>query len=275
MAGVPVTRLFAAAIVPGIILATLYIIYIGTRCFLNPKLGPALPLEERKVRLKRKLYLGLTSAFPPLLLILAVLGTLFFGIAAVTEAAAVGALASAVMAACYGKLNWQVLGRAVNRTLTVTCMIMLTVVGAFVFTGTFMIIGGGSIVKEVLLGLPLGHVGILVVMLGAYFFLGIFMEWVGIVPILVPIFSPVLTELGTDPLWFGLLACLCMQTSFLTPPMAPALFYLKGVAPKEIEFGRHIVLGCIPFMGLQLVGVGLVAAFPQLALWLPSMMVSR
>ena len=152
-------------------------------------------------------------------------------------------------------------------------MILLIVAAAFVFTGTFMLVGGGDLVKDALLSLPVGRWGVLVIMMAAFFFFGLFMEWVGIVPILVPIFTPVLAELGFDPLWAAMLFCVTMQTSFLTPPMAPALFYIKGVAPEGVDFGRHIVRGTIPFIGLQLIGLALLAFWPQLVLWLPNMMI--
>ncbi len=273
MAGVSVGRLFMAAIIPGLILSALYVVYIIVRCFLNPELGPALPLEQRQLPLRKKLLMIVTSMLPTLFLILAVLGTIFFGIAAPTEAAAVGAFASILLALFYRKLNWKTLKDSVYQTLRVSSMIMLIVAAAFVFTGTFMLVGGGDLVKGFLLGLPIGRWGILAMMMTAFFIFGLFMEWVGIVPILVPIFTPIITELGFDPLWAAILFCVTMQTSFLTPPMAPALFYIKGVAPKGVDFGRHIVAGTIPFIALQVVGVALLAVFPQLALWLPRLMI--
>ena len=221
----------------------------------------------------KKLMMVVTSMLPTLLLIFAVLGTIFFGVAAPTEAAAVGAFASLLLAYGYKRLSWENFKGSIYQTLKVSSMIMLIVAAAFVFTGTFMLIGGGDLVKGALLSLPVGPWGILVIMMAAFFFFGLFMEWVGIVPILVPIFTPVLTELGFNPLWAAILFCVTMQTSFLTPPMAPALFYLKGVAPKDIEFGRDIVGGTIPFIFLQLIGVAIIALFPQIVLWLPNMMV--
>jgi len=273
MAGVSVGRLFMAAMIPGLILSALYALYIIARCFFNPELGPALPLEQRQLPLGKKLLMILTSMLPTLLLILAVLGTIFFGIAAPTEAAAVGAFASILLALSYRRLNWKAFKDSIYQTLRVSSMIMLIVAAAFVFTGTFMLVGGGDLVKGFLLGLPIGKWGILAIMMGAFFIFGLFMEWVGIVPILVPIFTPVIAGLGFDPLWTGILFCVTMQTSFLTPPMAPALFYIKGVAPKDVDFGKHIIAGTIPFIGLQLVGVALLAIFPQLALWLPNLMI--
>lgn len=273
MAGVSVGRLFMAAILPGLTLSGLYGIYIIFRCFLRPELGPALPPEQRALPVGKKLLMIVTSMFPTLFLILAVLGTIFFGVAAPTEASAVGAFASILLALSYRKLNWKTFRDSVYQTLRISSMIMLIVAAAFVFTGTFMLVGGGDLVKDFLLGLPIGRWGILAIMMAAFFIFGLFMEWVGIVPILVPIFTPIIGELGFDPLWAAMLFCVTMQTSFLTPPMAPALFYIKGVAPRGVDFGKHIVAGTMPFVVLQLVGVALLAIFPQLALWLPSLMI--
>jgi TRAP-type mannitol/chloroaromatic compound transport system permease large subunit len=157
-------------------------------------------------------------------------------------------------------------------SMKITAMIMWTVVGAFVFTGAFMSVGGGIVISNILLGLPVGPLTLVLIMGVAFLILGFVMEWVGIVPILVPIFTPVLKQVGIDPLWAAIIFCMIMQTSFLTPPMAPTLFYLKGVAPPEVNFGKHIIVGVIPFLGIQLIGVLLVIFFPSLATWLPSVM---
>jgi tripartite ATP-independent transporter DctM subunit len=273
MAGLSVGKLFMAAIIPGLILAFLYTLYVIVRCYLQPELGPALPPDQRAIGAGKKLWMIATSMLPTLLLIFAVLGTIFFGVAAPTEAAAVGAFVSIILALCYRQLNGKILVDSFYETMVVSSMILIIVAAAFVFTGTFMLVGGGDLVKDVLLGLPVGPWGVLVIMMVAFFVFGLFMEWVGIVPILVPIFTPVLGELGFDPLWAAMLFCVAMQTSFLTPPMAPALFYLKGVAPDGVEFGQHIVRGTIPFVLLQLVGLAVLTLFPQLVLWLPQVMV--
>ena len=272
MAGLSVGKLFLGAVLPGLVLSGLYAAYIIIRCTLNPELGPPLPPEQRAIPWAKKLWMVVTSILPTLFLILSVLGTIFFGVAAPTEAAAIGAAASVALALAYRRLDWKTFKESVYGTLKISSMILLIVAAAFVFTGTFMLMGGGDLVKEALLGLPIGRWGVLVIMMAAFFFFGIFMEWVGIVPILVPIFTPILAELGFDPLWAAILFCVTMQTSFLTPPMAPALFYIKGVAPKEVEFGRHIVLGTLPFIGLQVLGIAAVALFPELALWLPGLL---
>jgi tripartite ATP-independent transporter DctM subunit len=273
MAGISVVQLLAGAFIPGVILSILFIIYTAIRCAFNPTLGPPLPAEERNLPVKQKLFLVLSSLVPPFFLILACLGSIFFGIAAVTEAAAAGAAASILLTAAYGKLSWESLKNAAYRTLKVTSMIQLITFSAFVFTGSFMMIGGKDVTTAALLGLPVPKWMTLVLMLFAYFILGFFMEWVGIIPILVPIFTPVVKALGYDPIWFGILCCVCMQTSFLTPPMAPSLFYMKAVAPPEVDFMRHIIAGVIPFVILQLVGLAIITVFPQLVLWLPNLMI--
>lgn len=269
MAGLSVGQLFLGAILPGLLLSLLYILYILIRCHFQPSLAPALPCSERQLSWKKKIHLVLTSLLPTLLLIIAVLGSIFFGIAAPTEAAAVGALASLFLALAYGRLTWKNLQQTLLETLEISSMILFIVAGAFVFTGTFMIIGGGELVKQGLLALPIGRWGILALMTGCFFIFGLFMEWIGIVPILVPIFTPVLKDLGFDPLWAALIFCVAMQTSFLTPPMAPALFYLKGVAPKEIRFSQHIVKGALPFIAIQILGLICLALFPNIILYLP------
>ena len=273
MAGVSVGKLFMGALAPGLLLAGLYALYIVIRCGLRPELGPPPPASVQEGDQAPGWGSIVLSILPTLLLILAVLGTIFLGIAPPTEAAAVGALVSVILARSQGQLSWQDLGKAFMETVEVSAMILLIVAAAFVFTGTFMMVGGGELVREALMGLPVGRWGVLLIMMAAFFVFGLFMEWVGIVPILVPIFAPLLDELGFDPVWAAILFCVAMQTSFLTPPMAPALFYLKGVAPPQVEFGRHIVRGTLPFVGLQLVGLALLTLFPALVLWLPSIMV--
>ncbi len=271
MAGISVGKLFLGAFGPGLLLSFLYVLYIFIRCQLNPSLGPAIPEEERNIPLKEKLKLISTSLLPTLLLILAVLGTIFFGIAAPTEAAAVGSLASIILAVCYKRFSFKMLKEALYDTTYLSSMILLIVVGAFVFTGTFMLIGGGDIVSAALFSLSHNRWIILAIMVFCFFIFGLFMEWVGIVPILVPIFTPILSHLGFNPLWAAILFCVAMQTSFLTPPMAPALFYLKGVAPEGIQFSSHIVKGAIPFIIIQLVALIFIICFPKIVLFLPSL----
>jgi len=276
MAAVSVGKLFAGAIFPGLILSGLYITYIAIRTYFKPELGPPLPVEERRaVPLRRKVVMLVGNLLPVLGLILAVLGLIFFGVAAPTEAAATGAAASIFLAAGYRQLNLKVLKEAVYRNLVISSMIVLTLVGAVIFSSVFMLLGGKKVVTSLLLNLPIGRWGILGVMMFAYFILGFFIEWVGLIPLLVPLFTPIAKQLGFDPLWFAMLCCIAMQTSFLTPPVAISLFYLKGVAPPEVKFGEHIIGGAWPFIGLQLIGLVLFILFPDIILWLPSKMVIR
>ena len=273
MAGLSVGKLFMGAFLPGLTLSALYAIYIVVRCTLNPKLGPPLPPEELSLPFAKKASMAVTSMGPPLLLIFAVLGTMFFGIAAPTEAAALGAFAGIVLTFVYKKLDWAAFKESAYATLRTSSMILVIVAAAYVFTGTFMMVGGGDLVQGFLLNLPVGRWGILMIMCASFFICGFFMEWPGILPILVPIFTPILKKLGFDPIMAAMAFCVTMQTSFLTPPMAPALFYLKGVAPKEINFVSHICGGSVPYIVLQLIGLALVLIFPELSLWLPSLMI--
>lgn len=268
MAGLSIARLFAAAIIPSLLLSGLYMVYIAIRCIKNPALGPALPPEDRDIPLPRLLYDLLTALLPPLALILAVLGSIFFGLAAPTEAAAVGGFGALVMCAAYRKLTWSNIKEAVYSTLRTSSMILILTVGATVFTGVFLALGGGPIIEDLLLGIDLPSFGVLIIVMLIVFVLGMFIDWIAILLILVPILTPVVKALGFDPLWFAMVVCINLQMSYLTPPFAYSIFYLKGVAPPEVGL-THIYKGAIPFVGLQLIGLILVIVFPELVTWLP------
>ncbi len=271
-ANISVAKLFFAAFFPGLVLSGLYGAYIITRCFLQPALGPAMPVEERRaVSSRRKLYLVLTGMVPVLLLIMAVLGLIFIGIATPTEAAATGAFAAVLLAIAYGKFSWQNLKYATYQTLRITSMVMLVVIGASMFTSTFMTLGGGDFINELILGLPFGKLGILLVMMFVIFILGMFIDYFAIILIIGPLFTPIAATLGFDVIWFSLLVMMNLQMANITPPFAYAIFYLRGVAPPEITMG-DIYRGVYPFVLLQWVGLIVVIIFPQIALWLPSMM---
>ena len=272
MANLSVARLFFGAFAPGLLLATLYIAYIAIRCLLQPHLGPPMPVEDRKaVPLSRKLYLTITGLVPPVFLIMAVLGMIFMGVAAPTEAAALGAFAAMLLAFAYRKLNWQALKDVTYTTVRVTSMIMFVVVGASMFTSVFMGLGGGKFVSDLLLAVPFGRWGVLIAMMLIVFILGMFIDWIGIVLIIVPLFTPIAASLGFDAIWFALLVMVNLQMSYLTPPFAYAIFYLRGIAPPEVTIG-HIYRGVIPFVLLQWTGLILCILFPQIILWLPGMM---
>ena len=271
-ADLSIARLFAAAIVPGLLLSGLYIAYIGIRCFFRPHLGPPAPKEERDIPLARKLSMLLTSLIPPLTLILAVLGAILFGIAAPTEAAAMGATGSILLTIAYQrKIDLKVMKEAAVRALEITAMVMWVILAAGIFTAAFMGVGGLHVSREALLAMPGGAVGLLIVAHVMVFFLGQFIDQFGVVLIIVPILGPIVCELGFDPIWFAMTINLNLQMSYLTPPLAYAIFYIKGSAPPEVTLS-DIYRGIWPFIGLQAIGVMAVAMFPQIALWLPNLL---
>ena len=262
-------RLYAGAIMPGLMLAGMFILYVTIRCYIKPSLGPPIPVEER-LPLARKLRL-LGRVVAPGILIFLVLGTIFTGIAAPTEAAAVGAAGAIVLTLIQRKLTWKGLVQAAEGTLKSSAMVMWTIFGANVFVGLYVMVGGGRFVTDLLLGSGLGPWGIIIIMQFILVFLGCFIDWVGIIMLCVPIFGPIVRHLGFDPVWFGVLFATNLQISFLSPPFGYALFYLKGVAPPEVST-TDIWKSSVPFIGLQVVGVVLVMIFPQIILYLPSVL---
>jgi len=270
-AEIPVGHLFMAAIIPGLILSALYMAYIVVRTALQPELGPPLPEEERGTPLGRKVSLLCTSIIPPAILILAVLGSIFFGLATPTEAASMGVLGSLIVASINRQLTWTVVRDAVYRTAKICGMICVIAAGSTSFIGIFMALGGGLVIGDMMLGLGLCRWGMLVVMMLVIFILGMFIDWIGIVMLTVPIFSPLLGPLGFDPLWFGILVCVNLQMAFLTPPFGISIFYIMGLNLPGVTMA-YLIRAIVPFVLLIWVGLGLVAAFPQLALWLPGVM---
>lgn len=268
IANVSVGALLIGAFVPGIVLATLYVLYIGIRCFINPSLGPSIERTEIKVPITAKIKMFVTSVLPVCLLILAVLGSIFFGLAAPTEAAAIGAFAAVIMAAFYKAVTWPVLKEAAIRTMTTSAMVYMVVIGASFFTSVFMRLGCGRVVESVILSLPFEKWGILICMWIVIIFMGAFLDWIGIVMIVVPLFTPVAVKLGFDPVWFALMNIVVLQTSFLTPPFALTIFYLKGIAPPEVTLG-HIYRGVVPFLLLMLVAVLIFSVFPDIIMYAP------
>jgi len=269
VAQVPVGDLLAGILLPGLLMVALFLVYIVGRCLLRPQDGPPSGAEERALPLGRKLIITLTGLVPASLLIAAVLGSIFWGIASPTEAAAVGALGAALLAACYGKLSFALVREALRQTVLVTAMIMLIVFGGTLFSSVFYIHGGGPLIQGLVGQGGLSPTLLVIVLLAIVFVAGFVLDWATIVLLCVPIFSPLLKTAGVDPLWFGVLVLVCIQTSYLTPPMAPALFYLRSVAPPEITYG-DMCRGVIPFVLCQAVTLALVMAFPWLATGLPA-----
>jgi len=275
MAAISVGKLFFAAFIPGFVLSGLYCSYIAIRCFFQKELAPPVPVEERAVPWAKKTWDLLVSMLPPLVLILAVLGSIFMGIATPTEAASVGALAATIMAIAYRRFSFLILKDTMTETIKVTGMVLLVGATAYAFVGIFMRGGGGDIVKEIILSAPGGKWGIFAIIMFVVFLLGYFIDWLGILFIIVPIITPVGEALGFDKLWFAMMICVNLQTSFLTPPFAYAIFYLRGAADPSLGVTTgDIIRGVFPFIGLILIGLGLCIAFPQIILWLPGQMIT-
>lgn len=272
-ANLSVGKLFAGAIIPGLILSSLYILYILIRCYIHPELGPPLDQEERDAISTRQLtVMVLKSLIPPMVLILGVLGSIFAGVATPTEASGVGATLAIILTIAYRRFTWNRLYNAVLRTARVTSMVIIILVGATCFTGVFLGMGGGDVVKDFILGLGFGKWMTFVVMMVICFVLGMFIDWIGIVMITFPIFLPIAKQLGFDPIWFVVTIAVMLQDSFLTPPFGYALFYLRGVAPPEVRTS-DIYWGAFPFWRLMELGLLIVVLFPKTITWLPSVIV--
>jgi tripartite ATP-independent transporter DctM subunit len=272
LADVSVGDLMAGMLLPGLALAGTYIVYILGRCIIQPSAGPVIPPEPDEPPLARKLVITAQALAPPFAMIAAVLGSLFTGIAAPTEAAALGALGAALLSVGYGRFSVLVLHQALMRCLSITAMIMLILLAGSMLTGVFVAAGGVQMTQDLLEAARLGPSGVLLLVLALGFLAGFVLDWVSICLILVPIFTPVLRAAGIDMVWFSILFLIIIQTSYITPPMAPAIFYLRGIAPPEITT-RHMYWGMIPFLACQAVTLVLVWEFPQIALWLPAQMV--
>jgi tripartite ATP-independent transporter DctM subunit len=271
-AGLSVGRLLISTIFPGLLLSAIYIIYIAVRSNLNPVFAPPIPPEEARVPLKQKLAITATGMVPSLVLIFSVMGSIVLGLSPPTEAAALGAFGSIILTIAYRNLTLEALKETVIQTLKISSMMMIILVGGSMFSGIFLGMGGGEATEKILAALNLGPWGVLVLFLFIIYLAGFILDWASILLVFVPIFSPIIDKLGFDPIWFGTLFIMMIQTSYLTPPMAPGIFYLKGIAPPEITT-NEIFQGIVPYMFLQLLGIAIVTMFPQIALWLPEKLI--
>jgi len=275
-------ELLAGSVFPGFLLSGLYVGYITLRCYLNPTLGPALALEER-VSMREKLRL-LRSTITPVLLIILVLGVIFFGIATPVEAAGIGTFGALFVSALHRRLNWPAVQEAALATLKATAMVMWIFFGATMFVGFFIVKGGQTFVANSILGTGLEPYGILLLMMLILIVLGMFLDWVGILLLTVPIFLPIMASLAFDGvlglpgvpsdkvgLWYGVIFMVNMQMAFLSPPFGYSLFYLKSVAPPQITMAM-IFRAAVPFLLLQALGLALCIVFPQIVLWLPGLL---
>ena len=268
---VSVVKLYAAAMVPGFLLASLYVIYVITLTWFRPKLAPKLPKSETDVHWTKVALMLLTAFFPLAVLILSVLGAILFGLATPSEAAAVGALGAMVLAIAYRAFTWGRLKEAVFLTARTSAMVCWLFVGSWTFSSVFSYLGGEGLIKEFVMSMDLNTITFLLLSQLIIFILGWPLEWSEIIIIFVPIFLPLLAHFNVDPMFFGILVALNLQTSFLTPPMAMSAYYLKGIAPKHVQLWT-IFKGCFPFLGMVFVSMALVYIFPQLVYWLPGVL---
>ncbi len=267
---VSVGDLFVGALVPGLMLVGLYILYIVGVAVFRPEAVPAMPREDRPIDGAALAWRVVSVLIPPLFLVVAVLGSILGGFATPTEAASVGAVGALILAAARGRLNVSTLREVVRQTTVVTSMVFLIFIGAAIFSLVFRGFGGDDLVTEFLTGLPGGVVGAVALVMLVMFLLGFILDFIEITFVVVPIVGPVLLAMGLDPVWLGVMMAINLQTSFLTPPFGFSLFYLRGVAPPEITT-VHIYKGVAPFILIQLLVLGLLALWPALATWLPGL----
>jgi len=259
-------QLYAGAFLPGFLLAALYIGYITIRCYINPVLGPPIPKEERPSMAEkiRSLY----PVIPSGVLIFLVLGSIVIGFASPTEAAGMGAFGALLIAGCRRTLTWKGMVEACLQAMRTSSMVLWIMFGANIFVGLYIMVGGGDFIRRLFLETGLTRWQVQIFMQLTFIFLGCFMDWVGIFMLTIPLFGPIIRELGFDPIWFGVLVTVNMQVSFLSPPFGYSLFFLKGVAPPEIAT-KDIWRGGVEFMILQLTGLTLCMIFPEIILVVP------
>ena len=272
VANISIGQLFSAILLPGALMVGCFFLYILVLCWLRPVLGPPVARADLPP-IGRRLLFTATALVPVVLLILAVLGAIMFGIASPTEAASVGALGALLLTIVYGRFTWSVLFGTLRQTLIVNCMILLIVVGGSIFAGTFRIHGGNSLVVDLVEGLGFGDMGAVLLMLFIVFIAGFILDWVSVVLICLPIFIPILDAAAVDPIWFAVLMIVVIQTSYLTPPMAPSIFYLRSIAPPEIGY-MDMYRGVLPFVAIQIICLFSVFIAPPLATWLPTLLVN-
>jgi tripartite ATP-independent transporter DctM subunit len=267
--GVSVGDLFIGAVLPGFTLVAFYIIYIATAVHIKPSLAPLIPLEQWREMVGPGFGIRvLKSLAAPLVLMVAVLGSIFTGVATPTEAAGVGAASATLLAIANRRFKLAILKEVMETTTRLTSMVFIILVGANAFGLVFRGLGGDHVVREFIRHIPYGKWGVLFIVMGLIFIIGFFLDFIEITFIHIPVLAPIMKHLGFDPLWFGILFAVNLQTSFLTPPFGFALFYLKGVCPPQVTTG-HIYRGIIPFVALQLAGLLIVVLVPELATWLP------
>ena len=275
--GVSVGDLFLGAVLPGLVLVTLYTAYILVIAYLKPDLGPAVPQEELDAISRGQLAMRVGKALiPPVFLMISVLGSIFAGIASPTEAAAVGAVGATLLTVINRKFKMETLQAVMLTTVRLTCMVFIILSGAAAFGLVFRGLGGDGLVRGFLGSIAgkYSHGTVLAIVMGVIFIIGFFLDFIEITFIHVPVLAPIMIDFGYDPVWFCILIAVNLQTSFMTPPFGFSLFYLKAVTPPEVTTG-HIYRGIIPFVAVQLIGLLIVIFFPQLATWLPDVVFGK
>jgi len=274
-AGLSIGQMFLGAVFPGLLLSAMYILYIIIRSLINPAIGPPIPKDQMTPFTFVKLLRLLKAMLPPVLLIAAVIGTIFAGISPPTEAAAVGCTAAILLSVIYRKFSFKMIKEAAKETLKVSAFVVMIAAMSYAFVGIFMNAGAGDVVAEMILSVPGGKWASFAVVMVTVFALGMFIEWIGIVFIVVPIFSIIFAKLGFDPLWAGMMVVINLQMAFMTPPMAMSIFVLKGTAPKEYGLTMSdIIRGVLPFVAIVAVVLVLLVVFPQIVTWLPGKMIA-
>lgn len=264
-----VGKLFAAGVGPGLMLAAIYILYVLFRCKLNPKLGPPAPVEERFSAVEK--FKALRHLIAPGILVTTVLGCIVGGITSPSEASAIGAAGALVIAAIRGRISWEMLKYVMQTTTKLMGMLIWIAIAAVFFSKVYVGLGAGSMVSELVEDYELSPYAVIIMMLVSYFILGMFLDDFAIIFITVPLYVPVVRELGFDTIWFAVLFILSMQSAYLTPPFGYNLFYMRSVAPPSITI-MDIYKSALPFVFLQIIGLALVVLFPEIALWLPSVL---
>ena len=267
MAQLSIGQLFAATLIPGVLMLAMFLLYIGVRCWITPPLAPAVPAMQA-TPLTEKLAITLKALIPPFLLIFAVLGSMLAGVASPTESAAVGAFGAAVLALCFRELSVRRLIEALVSTITITAMIMLIVTGGTMFTAIFAASGGGWMLADFMGELDLSPYWLILALMFIVLIAGMVLDWISIVLIFVPIFMPLVKLAGIDPIWFAVMFMVVIQTAYLTPPLAPSIFYLRSIAPPDMTYG-HMYKGVLPFIAIQLLLFLIILAVPDIATWLP------
>jgi tripartite ATP-independent transporter DctM subunit len=269
-AGCSVGELFIAGIIPGLLLAILFIAYIVIACWLDPQAAPAAPLEERQIPLRQKLIL-LKGLIMPGILSVIVLGTIYAGVATPTEAAAMGGIGAIICSAFNRQLTWHNFREACHETVKISCMLTWLFFGAQAIIGIYTLAGGATFVKNSITALPLGPWGIIIIIQLIWILLGMFLDWIGVLLLTSPLFVPIVLDMGFSNIWLGVVFCMNMHISYLSPPFGPSCFYMSSVTPDDISM-TQIYKANIPFLILTIAALALTVAFPSLSLWLPSFM---